>query len=78
MLIELDYETVSALESALIAAEVSKTRDARDWAKMADAQGAPEQRQAAEELVAFFREQADRYHTAMDALQKAKKEGPHA
>lgn len=29
MLIELDYETVSALESALIVAENSKIRDAR-------------------------------------------------
>lgn len=78
MLIELDYETVSALESALIAAEVSKTHDAKDWGKMADRQGAPEQRQAAEELAVFCRKQADRYRRAMDALQKAKKEGPHA
>ena len=31
MLIELDYETVSALESALIVAEDSKMRDAKDW-----------------------------------------------
>ena len=78
MLIELDYETVSALESALIAAEVSKAHDAKDWGKMADAQGAPEQRQEAEELAAFCRKQADCYRKAMDALQTAKKEGPHA
>lgn len=78
MLIELDYETVSALESALIAAEVSKTHDAQCWDKMAGRQGAPEQRQAAGELAAFCRKQADRYRRAMDALQVAKKEGPHA
>ena len=78
MLIELDYDTISALESALIAAEVSKTRDAQDWAKMADAQGAPEQRQAAEDLAAFCRKQANSYRKAMDALQEAKKEGPRA
>ena len=35
MLMELDYETVSALESALIVAEDSKMRDAKDWANIA-------------------------------------------
>ena len=34
MLMELDYETVSALESALIVAEDSKMRDAKDWANL--------------------------------------------
>ena len=40
MLIELDYETVSALESALIAAEDSKMRDAKDWGNIAESMGA--------------------------------------
>ena len=35
MLMELDYETVSALESALIVAEDSKMRDAKDSAILA-------------------------------------------
>lgn len=75
MLMELDYETVSALESALIVAEDSKMRDAQDWAEMADNQGTQERRQAAENLAAFCRGQANRYRKAMDALQRAKK-GP--
>ena len=78
MLIELDYETVSALESALIVAENSKIRDAKDWGNIAESMGASEKSREAEELAAFCREQADRYRRAMDALQKAKKEGPHA
>lgn len=40
MLMELDYETVSALESALIVAEDSKMRDAKDWANIAESLGA--------------------------------------
>ena len=78
MLIELNYETVSALESALIVAEDSKMRDAKDWGNIAESMGASEQSQAAWELAAFCRKQADRYRKAMDALQVAKKEGPHA
>ena len=78
MLIELDYETVSALESALIVAENSKIRDTKDWGNIAESMGAANQRQAAEDLAAFCRKQADRYRKAMDALQVAKKEGPHA
>lgn len=76
MLMELDYETVSALESALIVAEISETRDAQGWAKMADIQKTQERRQAAENLAAFCRGQADRYRKAMDALQQEKKKGP--
>lgn len=78
MLIELDYDTVSALESALIVAEDSKMRDAKAWGNIAESMGASKQRQAAEDLAAFCRKQADRYRKAMDALQVAKKEGPHA
>ena len=78
MLIELDYETVSALESALIAAEVSKTHDAENWANIAESLGASGKCREAEELAAFCRDQAARYRQAMDTLQKAKKEGPHA
>ena len=78
MLIELDYETVSALESALTVAEVSKARDAKDWGNIAESMGASEQSQAAADLAAFCRGQANRFRKAMDALQKAKKEGPHA
>lgn len=78
MLIELDYETVSVLESALIVAENNKIRDAKDWGNIAESMGAANQRQAAEDLAAFCRKQADRYRKAMDALQVAKKEGPHA
>lgn len=78
MLIELDYETVSALESALIVAENSKIRDAKDWGNIAESMGASKQRQASEDLAAFCRKQANSYRKAMDALQKAKKEGPHA
>lgn len=74
MLIELDYETMSALESALIVAEVNKTWDAKDWAKVAGFQVAPEHRQAAEELAAFCLGQAGRYRKALDALDRAKKE----
>lgn len=40
--------------------------------------GAANQRQAAEDLAAFCRKQANSYRKAMDALQTAKKEGPHA
>ena len=50
---ELDYETVSALESALIVAEDSKMRDAKDWANIAESLGASEQRRAADNLAAF-------------------------
>lgn len=78
MLIELDYETVSALESALIVAENSKIRDAKDWGNIVVSMGASKQRQASEDLAAFCRKQANSYRKAMDALQKAKKEGPHA
>ena len=78
MLIELDYETVSALESALIVAEDSKMRDAKDWGNIAESMGAAKQRQAAEDLAAFCQKQANSYRKAMDALQVAKKEGPHA
>ena len=78
MLIELDYETVSALESALIVAENSKIRDAKDWGNIAESMGASKQRQTSEDLAAFCRKQANSYRKAMDALQKAKKEGPHA
>ena len=78
MLIELDYETVSELESALIVAENSKIRDAKDWGNIAESMGASKQRQASEDLAAFCRKQANSYRKAMDALQKAKKEGPHA
>lgn len=78
MLIELDYETVSALESALIVAENSKIRDAKDWGNIAESMGASKQRQASEDLAAFCRKQANSCRKAMDALQKAKKEGPHA
>ena len=76
MLMELDYETVSALESALIVAEDSKMRDAKDWANIAESLGASEQRRAADNLAAFCRGQANSYRKAMDALQQAKKEGP--
>ena len=75
MLMELDYETVSALESALIVAEDSKMRDAKDWANIAESLGASEQRRAADNLAAFCGGHADRYRKAMDALQRAKK-GP--
>ena len=53
MLMELDYEAVSALESALIVAEDSKMRDAKDWANIAESLGASEQRRAADNLAAF-------------------------
>ena len=76
MLMDLDYETVSALESALIVAEDSKMRDAKDWANIAESLGASEQRRAADNLAEFCRGQADRYHQALDALQQAKKKGP--
>ena len=72
MLMELDYETVSALESALIVAEDSKMLDAKDWANIAESLGASEQRRAADNLAAFCGGQADRYRKA---LQRAKK-GP--
>ena len=72
MLMELDYETVSAL----IVAEDSKMRDAKDWANIAESLGASEQRRAADNLAEFCRGQADSYHKALDALQQAKKKGP--
>lgn len=72
---DLDHETVSALESALIVAEDSKMRDAKDWANIAESLGASEQRRAADNLAEFCRGQADSYRKAMDALQRAKK-GP--
>lgn len=78
MLIELDYETVSALESALIVAEDSKMRDAKDWGNIAESMGASEQSQEVAKLAAFCRKQANSYRKAMDVLQTAKKEGPHA
>ena len=61
---DLDYETVSALESALIVAEDSKMRDAKDWANIAESLGASEQRRAADNLAEFCRGQADSYHKA--------------
>lgn len=76
MLMELDYETVSALESALIVAEDSKMRDAKDWANIAESLGASEQRRAADNLAEFCRGQADSYHKALDALQQAKRKAP--
>ena len=69
---------MSALESALIVAEDRKMRDAKDWGNIAESMGASEQSQAAWELAAFCRKQANSYRKAMDALQVAKKEGPHA
>lgn len=78
MRMELDYETVAALESALIAAEVSKAHDAKQWSDLAKSMEAPEKRRAAENMAAFCRQQADSYRKAMAALQKAKGEGPHA
>ena len=74
MLIELDYETLSALESALIVAEVAKERDAKDWANIADSIGALEQSQGAKEMAAFCHRQAGRYRKALDALDKAKED----
>lgn len=76
MLMELDYETVSALESALIVAEDSKMLYAKDWANIAESLGASERSQAVENLAEFCRGQADSYHKALDALQQAKKKGP--
>ena len=76
MLMDLDYETVSALESALIVAEDSKMRDAKDWANIAESLVASEQRRAADNLAAFCGGQANSYRKAMDALQQAKKKGP--
>ena len=76
MLIELDYVTISALESALIVAEAAEERHAKEWSKMAGSMGAPEQSRAAGELAAFSRRQADRFRKTMDALQKAQKEAP--
>ena len=64
MLMELDYETVSALESALIVAEDSKMRDAKDWANIAESLGASEQRRAADNLAAFCGGQANSYRKA--------------
>ena len=78
MLMDLDYETVSALESALIVAEDSKMRDAKDWANIAESLGASEQRRAADNLAEFCRGQADSYHKALDALQQAKRKAPVA
>ena len=40
--------------------------------------GASEQSQEVAKLAAFCRKQANSYRKAMDALQTAKKEGPHA
>ena len=76
MLMELDYETVSALESALIVAEDSKMRDAKDWANIAESLGASERSQAVENMAEFCRGQANSYRKGMDALQQAKKKGP--
>ena len=76
MLMDLDHETVSALESALIVAEDSKMRDAKDWANIAESLGASEQRRAADNLAEFCRGQADSYHKALDALQQAKRKAP--
>ena len=72
MLMELDYETVSAL----IVAEDSKMLDAKDWANIAESLGASERSQAVENLAAFCQGQANSYRKAMDALQQAKKKGP--
>ena len=68
MLMELDYETVSAL----IVAEDSKMLDAKDWANIAESLGASERSQAVENLAAFCRGQANSYRKAMDALQQEK------
>ena len=76
MLMELDYETVSALESALIVAEDSKMLVANDWANIAESFVASERSQAVENLAAFCRGQANSYRKAIDALQQAKKKGP--
>ncbi|MFQ9917444.1 MAG: hypothetical protein ACLRWQ_14625 [Flavonifractor plautii] len=72
MLMELDYETVSALESALIVAEDSKMRDAKDWPISPSPWGHRKQRRAADNLAAFCGGQANSYRKAMDALQQAK------
>lgn len=73
MILELDYETVSALESALLLAEITRARDAKAWRTVAYSQGVSEQSREAKELAAFFRRQTTRYRTAMDALQKAQR-----
>ena len=78
MQIELDYETMAALESALGVAEANDARDAQSWAKLAGSQEMAGEWQTAEKLAAFFQAQAGRYRRALTALQRAKREGPHA
>lgn len=78
MLIELDYETVSALEAALIVADIADSRYAINFERMAARETDAEARQEALELAAFNRRRAERFRKAQAALERAKEEGPHA
>lgn len=74
MLIELDYDTVEAIVSGLIHAEVYHERGAREFEVLADCQDNPERRQEMEGEAGYHQSQADRFQRARGALLEAKKE----
>lgn len=74
MLIELDYDTVEAIVSGLIHAEVYHEHDAKQFAELAASQDSLERRQELENLADYHRRHADRFQRARVALLEAKKE----
>lgn len=74
MLIELDYDTMEAIVSGLIHAEVYDERDARTFEELAGRQDNLERRQELEGITDEHRRHAARFRRAREALLEAKKE----
>lgn len=74
MLIKLDDDTVEAIVSGLIHAEVYHEHDAKQFVELADRQDNLERRQELEDAADYHRLHADRFRRARAALREAKKE----
>ena len=74
MLIELDYDTVEAIVSGLIHAEVYHEQDAKRFVELAASQDSLVRRDELEGIVADHKGHADRFRRARAALLEAKKE----
>lgn len=73
MLIELDYDTVEAIVSGLIHAEVYHEQDAKRFVELTASQDSLERRQALEDTADYHKSHADRFQRAREALLEAKK-----
>lgn len=73
MLIELDYDTVEAIVSGLIHAEVYHEQGAKRFVELAASQYSLERRHALEDTADYHKSHADRFRRARAALREAKK-----